>query len=180
MPKVAFHDPLPMGMESVCETFYLTVLEDMDSAVIQERLNQQLPEGLTVFRCVEAAGNTRPEKVRTRSYFVQLKEGYGFFDEKRLIFFNQSQSMIFYKKSSKGKTNSIDLKRAVQKIDLQSSVEVWLVLANEPGLNVRPTEAMEAIFGLTPLQIKQASVVKLPSETEMRSFQINAAICSSS
>jgi len=180
MPKAAFHDPLPMGMESVCETFYLTVLGDMDSAVIQERINQQLPEGLTVFRCVEAVGNARPEKVRTRSYFVQLKEGYGFFDEKRLIFFKQSQSMIFYKKSSKGKTNSIDLKRAVQKIDLQSSVELWLVLANEPGLNVRPTEAMEAIFGLTPLQIKQASVVKLPSETEMRSSQINAAICSSS
>ncbi len=171
MPKAAFHDPLPIGMESLCETFYLTVLGDIDSTDIQASLNHQLPEGLTVFRCVEAAGSARAEKVRTRSYSVQLKEGYGFFDEKRLNFFNQSQSMIFYKKSVKGRTNSIDLKQAVQKIDLQSPVRIGIVLANEPGLNVRPTEAIEAIFGLTPLQVKQAGVVKVPSETDFSLIQ---------
>ena len=166
MPKAAFHDPLPVGMESLCETFYATVLGDTDSAAIQAGLNQQLPEGLTVLRCVETAGNAGAEKVKTRYYIVQIKEEYGFFDEKRLNFFNQSHSMIFQKKSSKGRTNSIDLKQAVQKIDLQSPVRIGLVLANEPGLNVRPTEAVEAIFGLTPLQIKRARVVKAPSETD--------------
>jgi radical SAM-linked protein len=171
MPKAAFHDPLPVGMESVQETFYLTVLGAMDSAVIQERLNQQLPEGLTVLHCVEAAGNNRGEQEKTRCYFVQLKEGYGFFDEKRLNFFNQSQHMIIDKKSSKGKINSIDLKLAVQQIKIEGPVEIRLVLVNEPGLNVRPAEAIEAIFSLTPAQVKQARVVKLPSES-VDSFHI--------
>ena len=45
MPRVAFSDPLPIGMESLNELFYMTVPGHVSPRTIADRLNPELPDG---------------------------------------------------------------------------------------------------------------------------------------
>ena len=51
LPKVAFSDPLPLGIESLREHFYMTVAGNPDTQDLTDRLNAQLPPGLSVLDC---------------------------------------------------------------------------------------------------------------------------------
>ena len=113
MPKISFEDTLPVGMESLCETLYLTVFENTETESIPEKLNRQLPEGLSVYNCTEAvkdAGN----KHGVCDYEVTLSTSG--FDKKNLELYNMSSIVVIERINKKGMTKKIDLKEAVRTI----------------------------------------------------------------
>ena len=69
MPKISFEDTLPMGVESLCETFYLTVADYTQPESIAKILNEQLPEGLSVVDCKEyfpVGGADKPHSIHMK------------------------------------------------------------------------------------------------------------------
>jgi radical SAM-linked protein len=157
MPKISFEDTLPIGMESLCETLYLTVSEKTESGAIPEKLNRQLPEGLSVYNCTEAvkeAGN----KHGIYDYEVTLSTSG--FDKKNLELYNMSSSVVIERINKKGMTKKIDLKETVRTISLLSPGRLEMALSSEPGKTVRPAEVLKRIFDLTEEQLKAARIVK--------------------
>lgn len=161
-PLISFEDPLPVGLEGQKEHFYLEVAAGFNAQSILERLNQQLPEGLRAIDCQPAAARSLRNNLTAASYVVTNKDG--FFDEKELINFNNSQEVIYRRTNRKGKTKELDLKELVLNIELLAPDRLQMTLRSEPGKTVRPPEVLGRIFSLPANKIKQTQIVKMSSE----------------
>jgi len=158
-PKISFEDPLPVGLESLNESFYLSLRGDVKPQSIKDRLNKHLPKGLAVFNCQIVRAKSVSKVSSSATYVVTKKDG--FFDEQGLKCFVNSQEFVVMRTRSKGKTKKIDLKEMVLKIEFTAPNELKMILRTEPGKTVRPFEVMEKIFCMPMEEIKQAAIVKL-------------------
>jgi len=163
MPKISFEDPLPLGMESLNECFYLTVPVDIKPQRIITDLNDQLPKGIFVHDCRLAPSPSSQKKDRQEFkkavYRVTLKEGV--FEEEKLEDFTKRAEFTFTRTNRKGRLKKIDLKETVLKIDLLVPHGLEMILRMEPGKTVRPFEVIKRIFDLPEETIKRADVVKI-------------------
>ncbi|RPH52154.1 MAG: TIGR03960 family B12-binding radical SAM protein [Desulfobacteraceae bacterium] len=157
MPKISFEDTLPIGMESRCETLYLTVSENTEPGSITEKLNRQLPEGLSVYNCTEAVKDAG-SKPGNCCYEASLSTGG--FDNTKLELYEMSSGVIIERTNKKGITKKIDLKEAIKTLDLISQNRLKMALSSEPGKMVRPVEALKKIFDLSEERLKTARIVK--------------------
>jgi radical SAM family uncharacterized protein/radical SAM-linked protein len=158
-PRISFQDPLPVGLESLREHFYLDVSGNLSPQTIVERLNFQLPEGLRVLDCRLAGPKSLRSVPAEVSYLITKKDG--FFDEKELKGFMSSSELVYKKTNRKGKTRELDLKDLVSNIELVAPDRLQMTLRNEPGKTVRPLEVMGCIFNLSGMELKQAEVIKI-------------------
>ena len=158
-PKISFEDPLPIGLESLNEIFYLSVRGDVKPKNIIDRLNEHLPRGLTVFHCQLAPAKSLCKASMSSNYMVTKKDG--FFDAKELKCFVKRRELVVTRAGPKGKIKTIDLKEMVLKIELSAPNRLKMTLRTEPGRTVRPFEVVEKIFSLSGEEIKQAAIVKL-------------------
>jgi len=149
MPKVSFDDPLPIGIESEEEFFYVFAAASVQPETVTERLNEELPEGLRVHQCRIA----EKEKERGQPlYRITLKDGV--FDEEKLESFRTRTEFMFYRVNKKGNARDIDLKQVVSEIALMSPTELHIVAT------IRPADIMKEIFGLSEEIIRSAEIVK--------------------
>jgi len=158
-PKISFEDPLPVGLESLNEFFCLSLRGDVKPQRIVDPLNKHLPKGLTVFNCQIAPAKAVSKVLLSATYVVTKKDG--FFDEQELKCFVDSREFVVMRTRPKGKTQKIDLKEMVLKIELSAPNRLKMTLRSEPGRTVRPFEVMEKIFCMPMEEIKQAAIVKL-------------------
>jgi radical SAM-linked protein len=160
-PKLSFEDPLPMGLESRNENFYVDLPVDFVTDRIVEKLNRQLPEGLDITGCRPAKTHNRNKGNRRTTYTASLKEGR--FEKKELDDFYLQDRCVLEKVNRKGNKKSIDLKKVVLKLELISPQLLQLELRDMPAQSVRPNEVIQKIFSLTEDQIKMARIIKVLS-----------------
>ncbi len=160
MPKVSFADPLPIGLESLSESLYLSVPGNIEPRTIADDLNKHLPDGLAVHGCEPVQKSDAPEAPRPDTYLVTVKNGL-VFDENELENFIKCPEVIITRTNRKGKTKKTDLKQAVLKTDLLSPDKLRITLISESGRTIRPFEVIKKIFSLNEEQVREADVVKL-------------------
>jgi radical SAM family uncharacterized protein/radical SAM-linked protein len=157
--KIAFDDPLPVGIESQQERLMITVPDFIHPRDVKTALNHQLPAGLEITHCQfvsKKAPASLPERLR---YRVSLQEA--LFDKFRLKAFNERPDFFITLTRRKGKLKKIDLKDIVINSELIDSSHLDLTLVSEPGKTVRPFDVLRHVFGLSDTQVKQARIVKL-------------------
>ena len=159
LPKVSFEDSLPIGIESRHETLYLSVDNRTDPSAVINGLNLELPEGLHVFDCRPAPPRSQRRCAETVFYEIELN--HGFFDENALKSFHSQSVVMIRRTNKKGKVRNINLKEVILNIEVPSPARLQLSLRIDPGLTVRPIEAVAAIFPLSRTTLAQARVVKL-------------------
>ncbi len=159
MPKASFDDPLPVGMESEKETFVLTIDQTTVPEDVKRRLNMNLPDGLTVRSCRFVDGKSPRLKGSEISYRITLKNSP--FDPAMIERFNGRSAWVVDRKSKKGKTNAIDLKKAIRRIALQPGGDLELSIQSEPGKMVRPAEVLRHLFDLSEQVVKGTRMLKL-------------------
>lgn len=159
LPKVSFQDPLPVGMESEGETFFISVEAGVVPSVFQRKLNAQLPAGLIIQTCkkISRPKQKRQPLARVR-YEVVLKNG-GFGSE-CIEKFEQSTTHVFKRQNRKGTAEEIDLKHLVDSLRLTAQDTLDLVLNTQSRQTVRPVEVIQRIFNLSTQQLRQARVKK--------------------
>lgn len=167
MPRVSFVDPLPIGMESLNEAFYIIVPDDMKSKAIVKNLNKHLPEGLFINDCRLAPAKPAINTSKLSTYLVTLKEG--FFDKEKLQRFRKNAEFVIFRKKRKGNLKKLDLKDMIVNIDLVLPHKLQMTLKSEPGKTIRPFEVMTEVFNLPEEIIKQASIVKQGTVRNTRS-----------
>jgi radical SAM family uncharacterized protein/radical SAM-linked protein len=158
-PNISFEDPLPVGLESLRETFYLSAEKSIEPALVVERLNKHLPEGLRILNCRPAPKNLSQKAFEPVNYSITLKNMC--FNEEQINDFLNRNALIFSRLNRKGKSKTIDLKEMVFNLTLQAPNRLLISLKTEPGKTVRPLEVLEKIFGLPEEEIRQAEMVKL-------------------
>ncbi|MBL7180002.1 MAG: TIGR03960 family B12-binding radical SAM protein [Pseudomonadota bacterium] len=161
-PRISFDDPLPIGLESLNEHFYLEAADNQEPQTIVKKLNQQLPEGLRVSDCQPAVSKPARNSPVAVTYLVIKKDG--FFDEKELSSFKNKPELIYRQTDRKGKTKEIDLKTLVLQIELLDPDRLQMTLRSEPGKSMRPSAVIGRIFSLPEDAIRQAKTVKTSSE----------------
>ncbi len=158
MPKIAFEDPLPIGMESLGEFFYMTVPDTVVPQHVVKGLNAQIPEGFLIHGCEPAPEKSSRKPPESIGYRIQIKAGA--FDEKELAAFLNRSEFILTRVNRKGKVKETDLRGAVAKIEMPSPQQLEMRLKSEPGKTVRPLEVIQAIFSLSDETVRLADVVK--------------------
>lgn len=104
---LTFALPLSLGYESDCEVMDFRLTEEMDLALVKEKLNAALPEGLQVIRV--APKGEKFDKIVSAGYLVELfSDDTGALAEKFSAFLAQP-SIEVEKKTKKG-VKTIDLK----------------------------------------------------------------------
>ncbi len=161
LPKIAFDDPLPIGMESEGESFRVTASGTVTPDGLMADLNPQLPEGLRITGCCPAAEAARPDRDRA-SYRVTLGNGSAF-DPDSVKRFHARASLPLSRTNPKGKSVTVDLKAAVTRLALPRPDRAELTLRAVDGKSVRPQAVLETIFDLSGDVLKQAQIVKLVS-----------------
>jgi len=157
--KLRFADALPLGIESRCEELFVTVAEEFSDSELADRLNAQLPGGLSVLRCsaTKEGNGTRMPEVTT--YRVQLSGSR--FDSNALEQFRKKETAVFTRTGRKGKSRVMDLCRVVDRIVLSSEDTLDISLRHMDGVILRPAEVLQFIFSLDVDQLARARVVKV-------------------
>ncbi|MCG6910446.1 MAG: TIGR03960 family B12-binding radical SAM protein [Deltaproteobacteria bacterium] len=158
MPKISFDDPLPVGMESVEERFYITVTAQIDAGDLLSRLNRELPEGIEIKRCLPVKGRRKRSSTVEEAYFIGLKEGR--FDPERLNRFLKLPEYGYVRTNRKGRRRDIDLKKVVVHMELKNPQSMYLNLLKESGRALRPQEILREIFDLSGDELKTATIIK--------------------
>ncbi len=144
IPKLSFNDPLPIGLESLCEHFYLYLPENHDLSNVPELINQGLPEGLVI---LSAELSDEKEKISCVEETYRIHMPSSCFSAESLESFMSAESFPFSKTSKKGMVREMDLRDLVRKIKLITDKDLEITLKSAQGESVRPFEAVRAIFG---------------------------------
>lgn len=160
-PKIAFECALPVGTESLEEHFTIQVPLHVSRETIPDRVNPQLPEGLTVTACNLVGGSSSQARPRRFHCSVTLKEET--FSELKLQEFLEKTEWPFTRKNNKGKSRTTDLRTVVRDLKLTSPERADMILEEGEGHNVRPTDVLGSIFGLSEETLKLATIIKSPA-----------------
>ncbi|MBW2020945.1 MAG: TIGR03960 family B12-binding radical SAM protein [Deltaproteobacteria bacterium] len=157
-PKVSFESALPVGTESLEERFIVEVPLHVAPGTLFERVNQELPEGLTITACNHVHQESQGLAPKFAHYRVTLK--HGTFHEANLRNFLGKKAWPLTKTNRKGRSKSIDLKPLVKKLRLVSPRTAEMTLEVQAGHSVRPTDVLGHIFGLSEETLKLATIIK--------------------
>ena len=166
-PKIAFECALPVGTESTEEHFTVQVPLKVSRETLPERVNAQLPEGLTITGCNLGGRSSSQGGTERFCYMVTLKEGH--FSGRKLDAFLENTEWPFTRKNSKGKSRTVDLRPIVKGLKLLSSARAEMILEEGNGCSVRATDVLRSIFGLSERELRLASIVKSPAAIHGRS-----------
>jgi radical SAM family uncharacterized protein/radical SAM-linked protein len=156
--KISFEDPLPVGIQGLNEILYVAVSENIKPEDITHGLNRELPDGIMIKGCRPAPAKAFRHIPKPLHYTVELKDGC--FDEKELKRFLEKPEHILKQVNKKGKQKTIDLKKAVLKIEHIDSKHLSMILKPAADKKVRPSKVIDEIFSLSKEQIQLALVVK--------------------
>ena len=158
MPKISFDDPLPVGIESLNERFFITVPGHIEAHDIVSRLGLELPEGVGLKACTLSRKKRKTENGIEETYSVALNGCV--FDADRLERFSNLQAYMYTRQNRKGRQKSVDLKKVVTHIEMKGPNRMEMRIRKENGVTLRPHEILRHIFGLSRDELKMAKVTK--------------------
>ena len=158
MPKIAFMDALPLGMESQDEVGYAMVESEKDNFQIKIEVNRQLPEGLELMDCKTIES---PKKIETKGFRYRINYDGKMLAQDALKIFQEAEIWPFKKLTKKGQEKVTDLKASIIDITSESNSTIVMTISNKQDKRVRPVDALKSIFGLSRVERGKVRVVKI-------------------
>ncbi len=161
-PKIAFEDPLPIGMESLYENFHLTVESNIGLKNIFESLKIQLPVGIDLVECNYNHKENNKDVEKSDIYSIKMDKYV--FDEKKLNLFTNSSEFFITRVNKKKRCKEIDIKKIVLNIEIKEKNILNMQIKIMENSKIRPMEIIKEIFKLPEETVKMAKVVKVSSK----------------
>ena len=155
LPRISFSDTLPIGMESLAEKVYVSVLGTQSPAKIKDLLNPQLPQGLTILKACLYFKTRKKSGLMINTYKIKLPEEI-VLDLSKLN--QQNPCMIIHK-----------TKKAITKINLYDFLIHWEPVAKNElilkikviqGRTIRPGKILKQVFHFDNLLISRTQIIK--------------------
>ncbi len=157
--KISFDNPLPVGMESEEEFFNLYVEMGVDPDLMREKLNLFLPDILSVTKCAPFASLKKSDSDIPAVYRISFK-GYNI-DRKCIDDFMNLAEYPVVQTSFKGKTRTIDLRKATKNINFFDQCNIEMALTDYQNRTIRPADILGSVFNVPVKAIQAAKIVKL-------------------
>ena len=154
---MSFHDPLPLGMESEEESFYITLKRSVDLNELTSSLNRELPPGLFVDGCRRIFPDMRLRDKGTISYRIIAGET---FEEAAIAAFSEASEWMVERTTKKGRIKKINLKDTVLSMIKTGPASLRMTLKTEQGPSVRPADVIQSVFHLPESTIRTAEIIK--------------------
>jgi len=162
MPRISFEDPLPIGTESIDESFYISVPGYVKADKLIKSINSELPEGLTLKDCEVEPRKSKGNQNEIIDYLINSEDD--IFKKDALKQFVAEESVIITRRSKKGKLKKVNLKDIVMKINAEDSDRMMLKIKKVTGKSARPCDIIKKIFSLSDVEVKRARVLKVSSK----------------
>jgi radical SAM-linked protein len=157
-PKVSFSQALPVGVESLAETFDMELARPLSSAEETVRLlNQQFPETVRVSHLTLA-----PRRVMMSSlthYLISLTTPPPDLEERIAAFFQQESFVI--ERFRKNRRQEIDLRALVTELGTTSAGIDLQLLGHQGKPGTNPREILEKVLGLSNRDALLARILKV-------------------
>jgi radical SAM-linked protein len=140
---ITFALPLSLGIESVCESFDIKMIEEISPDEICGRLNNALNEDLKIYKAAEPV--YKHTEIQKAMYEIITNE-----PEKFLEFLNQNE-IIITKKTKKGE-KQIDLKPLIEIKNIKEN-KTMILLPAGTALNINPIQLISA-YGASLSDVK--------------------------
>jgi radical SAM-linked protein len=157
IPKFSFVWALPVGTESLEESFDVELYDDLSGHALKERLWPHMPQGIQIISI---------EKVERRGKAPRLKEAHYEIHfnglemrEEPIERFLLSGSFPVLKRSKKG-DRVIDARPLVKSIRIGSSHHIELVMSHGEGPQVKPADLLKEIFKLNSEEVTLIRILK--------------------
>ncbi|MFH0814096.1 MAG: TIGR03960 family B12-binding radical SAM protein [Pseudomonadota bacterium] len=166
-PRIIFGPPLPVGFESLEEYVDMELWDDVSSETVKQCLNPELPPGITIL-----SGKEIPLKAKAISdslyemcYSIPC-------DNQRALSTYTHEEMesaigdflqkpsLRVRKPRKGKMETIDIRPGVKNLCLSDKKTLEVTLLFPQAQSIRPTDIIEALFGISQRDSKNLTVYK--------------------
>ena len=161
LPRIAFPEPLPVGVESEKETLVITVSEIVDTEAVKTALNAQLPDGITIKACRISPDRKRNKSGERRNVIYRIESRENVFAAENVDLFLGQEQFLYEKQNKDGVMRTIDLKEIVSNLIVIDKKRLLMEINDIPGKKANPGDIAGALFGLDEKTVKQTRVVKI-------------------
>jgi radical SAM-linked protein len=163
LPRLSFHNALPVGMESLGETMDVEMDTQVSPVNLVSGLNESLPSGLKILGADYMPKRLPPPKYCGHLYAVQSQEA-PFTSEVLEEFRGRPECLVSRKKPKE--VRHIDLCPLLEEVRLLDEHNLELRLKQREKDNLKASEAVAAIFSLDEAQTRQLKIIKIKSYTQ--------------
>jgi radical SAM family uncharacterized protein/radical SAM-linked protein len=169
MPRVDFGPALPVGVESVaeyldfeCFGFQITASE------IEGKLGGVLPDGIDLLACQEIPLD-KPSlfmEPNLTSYVIDIPDNIGISQDviRDKVADFQRKPQVFVSRRQKDRTKTVDVRPAVDRVEVHSTGTVALKVRMRPNDGVRLLELLGAILDLEVPEVRRLRILKTEVE----------------
>ncbi len=158
MPRLSFACALPVGLKSEEETVDIEVFDLSDLNSLKDRINNQLPSGISVTDIEAIPQQRRKERLKESHYQIRF-EGIKI-DQEAVDRFLKSEHFTVVKVDKKGQ-HSVDVRPLVKSIRPDSGGRLHLEMLNLEGPGIKVSELIKGLFSLAPEHIERMKIVKI-------------------
>jgi radical SAM family uncharacterized protein/radical SAM-linked protein len=161
-PKVSFSPALPLGTESLAEFLFVNLYRILpDCEGWRDKLNRQLPSGLSVLNILQCDKIFMPQRMEN----VYLVDCIGRADTQMMDDFLSGKPCVVPVLRKK-KIRKIDAREHVSSIGQEPDGRIRLVTVSEVGkASLKPLEIIAAIFNLSKKEVLQTRILKTASRS---------------
>ena len=157
IPKFSFVWALPVGTESLEESFDVELYDDLSGHSLKERLWLHMPQGIQIISMEKVERRGKAPRLKESHYEIHFN-GLGMREEP-IERFLLSGSFPVLKPSKKG-DRVIDARPLVKSIRIGSSHHIELVMSHGEGPEVKPADLIKEIFQLNSEELTLIRILK--------------------
>ncbi|MDD3149457.1 MAG: TIGR03960 family B12-binding radical SAM protein [Candidatus Gastranaerophilales bacterium] len=155
-PKISLGIALPLFVESVCEYIDLELTENMNTDLLKEKLNDNLPQNAQILKVVKIDSSTKSVD-RSLNWAVYIANPITFLNSSEIEAvindFEQKEDFTIEKIGKKGKTRVVNVKNSVYSIKYQNGKLHFILKAGQHAEgdskevpSLRPDAFLNCIF----------------------------------
>jgi len=171
-PKMSMGPALPLGHESVCELADITLTRELPPAVLHQRLEAAMPDGLTLLEA-DLVAPTSPRLSRASSicYVIELSEDEDSDNASFLVREFNNKDTVPVERVRQNKKSVVDVRKfAKEVVIIEENGSRFLsfeVSLGERG-TCSPAEVTRAVLGISQEEVKCLRVMRTEIKFEGR------------
>jgi radical SAM-linked protein len=168
LPRVTFHEALPVGLESIYALCDIELTEPVPSGDILRKLSRQLPDGITILSVDENVLKTGAAPDTIKKYRVTFPENpvLHFPDADglaRSIADFQARGICLMQVEKKDRKTEVDLKKIILDMALDADGRILMTLDAAGHSMPKIPNIMAVLFGLGHREQKSLLITKIKS-----------------
>ncbi len=159
-PKFSFSPAIPVGVESFAEYMDITLAFSLDPEDVMERLNNVLPDGISVASAEEIPlkATSVSNLITEFKYEVKIDAGLSPNISERVKEYNSASSFPVYLEH---KEKEIDVKKVIPRLSISGEVLKFGIMLNAGSGGINPVLFIKTLLNINDEQLSSVEITKV-------------------